>query len=341
MAEIIIISPAGCGEVSQWTDFQRNFALHEAARQRVSAQDVFIDYLNLTPSKVDHSIPAPVIFEWEYRGFAPKSSLLEIYDAVSGKMVLKRRCKGTKSRVYNFEAGKKYTFTISSGKVCASGCFTTANEIPRWINIPGATNVRDLGGRKTIDGKMVRQGLLFRGSEFDRHHFLKPAGRKELLERIGLKSDLDVRGGTEIAPGYVPPLDQEKVRWVNIQLRPYDMIFDDEQKERYAKCLKHLSKAENLPSYFHCWGCADRGGTLAFLLLALLGVPESELLADYEFTTCSVFSERKVGFKQFVTLLETLDTYADNMKDAAEKYFLDGGATKEDISNFRKLMLEA
>ena len=37
--------------------------------------------------------------------------------------------------------------------------------------------------------------------------------------------------------------------------------------------------------YFHCHGGADRTGTLAFLLEALLGVSESDLSKDFELTT--------------------------------------------------------
>ena len=341
---IVLTAPEADQSVSLWTDWQRNFALHEAARKRAATQDVFIDYLNLTPSKIDHSIPAPVKFEWETRGFTPSRSKLEVFEV--GKKnelvpVLCRSCRNSHSDVYNLKAGCKYAWKVSAGRIESKlSYFSTALEIPRWLNIPGATNVRDLGGRKTRDGKMVKQNLLFRGSEFDRHQFIKKSGIKELINFIGLKTDLDIRGGTEIVPNHVPALPQDKVAWVNFQLRPYDMIFTDEQKERYAGVLKYLTVPEHFPAYFHCWGSADRGGTLSLLLHALLGVDESEMLADYEFTTCSIFAERRVGFKQFVNLLETLDSYDKDLQVAAEKYFMEGGATKRDIAAFRKIMLE-
>ncbi len=340
MSGIRITRPKAGATVSLWTPFQRRFAECEAARKRVATQDVFIDYLNLTPSKLDHSIPQAVVIAWEYVGIAPKGVKLTLTELPSGKVEISRRCTGKSTRVYNLKINCRYRITLQAGEHRATREFFVADEAPRWLNVPGATNVRDCGGRTTTDGRRVKQNLLFRGSEFDRHHHLKPAGRRELLDHLKLRTDLDVRGGTEIAPGYTPPLDQARVAWVNIPLRPYDMIFTDEQRKYYADCLKYLSCAEHLPAYFHCWGCADRGGTLAFLLMALLGVPESELLADYEFTTCSVFAERRVGFKQFVNLLETLDKLDSNLAKAAEKYFLSGGATRRDVANFRKIMLE-
>ena len=39
------------------------------------------------------------------------------------------------------------------------------------------------------------------------------------------------------------------------------------------------------PVYFHCIGGADRTGTLAFLIEALVGVSESDLSKDYELTS--------------------------------------------------------
>ena len=44
--------------------------------------------------------------------------------------------------------------------------------------------------------------------------------------------------------------------------------------------------------FFHCFGGADRTGTVAFLVEALLGVSESDMSKDYELTT---YSSSRVG----------------------------------------------
>ena len=49
--------------------------------------------------------------------------------------------------------------------------------------------------------------------------------------------------------------------------------------------------------YFHCAGGADRTGTLAFLIEALLGVSESDLSKDYELTTFDGSNKRLRNYR--------------------------------------------
>jgi len=340
---IVLLAPAPEETVSLWTPFQRDFATREAARARAPRKDVFIDYLNLTPSKVDHSIPEPVVFKWSGAPEKGRRTLeiAEGSDPETAKVVIRHETEKDSFAVYNLKIATFYCWRVACGGFSSAWSrFRVADEAPRWIYVPGATNVRDLGGYKTKSGERVRQGMIYRGSEFDRHQIIKPSGKLVLYRDIKLKTDLDLRGGTEVPPGYKPTLDPEKVQWVNVAIRPYDMIFCDEQAKQYARILKLLADEKNYPVYFHCWGSADRGGTLAVLLEALLGVQESDILADYEFTTCSIFAERRVGFKQFDTLLEKLDALSPDLAEAAARYFLSGGATREDIAAFRRIMLE-
>ena len=44
--------------------------------------------------------------------------------------------------------------------------------------------------------------------------------------------------------------------------------------------------------YFHCTHGADRTGTIAYLIEALLGVDESDRITDYELTTLAGQSDR-------------------------------------------------
>ncbi|MCQ2378565.1 MAG: tyrosine-protein phosphatase [Victivallaceae bacterium] len=342
-APVELISPAEGETVSLWTCEQRRFAQCEAAKKRARRQDVFIDYLNLEPSRIDHSIPDPVVFRW--RAPRGKVSRLEIFagsDPEHPRLLERHTTKKETFAVYNLPVGARYFWRVSSGGAASeTRSFSVADETPRWIYVPGATNVRDFGGRTTVDGRRVRQDMLFRGSEFDRHQIIRPSGKRMLYGRFKLKTDLDVRGGTEIPPGYRPPLDPARVDWVNIPIRPYDLIFTDDERAKYARIVGLLADEKRYPVYFHCWGCADRGGTLAFLLGALLGIPEGELLADYEYTTCSIFAERRVGFRQFDSMLEKLDELAPDVNRAAEIYVKTGGATDEEIAAFRRIMLEA
>lgn len=50
-----------------------------------------------------------------------------------------------------------------------------------------------------------------------------------------------------------------------------------------APYLRVFANPDNYPIIFHCRGGADRTGSLAFILNALQGVSEADLIKDYEF----------------------------------------------------------
>ena len=99
----------------------------------------------------------------------------------------------------------------------------------------------------------------------------------------------------------------------------------------------------------HCQGGCDRTGTLAFQLLGLLGVSESDLAKEYEISS---FSD--IGFGRLRNTVKATDTYDYSGMVAAVKQY--DGATITDkfynfattgcvisadtITSFRNLMLE-
>ena len=48
-----------------------------------------------------------------------------------------------------------------------------------------------------------------------------------------------------------------------------------------------FADSKEKPVYFHCWGGADRTGTVGFLLGGLLGMSYTDLIIDYELTSFS------------------------------------------------------
>ena len=94
------------------------------------------------------------------------------------------------------------------------------------------------------------------------------------------------------------------------------------------------------PIVFHCIGGADRTGTVAMLLEALLGVPEDELWRDY-LTTGFVGGVSDAKHQQwFGSALKKLKEYPGaTLADKAEAYFLKLGFTKDDVSRLRERLL--
>ena len=76
--------------------------------------------------------------------------------------------KRTSLYVYNLKIATTYYWSVSAGDVVSDvSSFSTADCQPRNIYCDGVTNMRDLGGWKTTDGKRVKQGLLYRSGQWE------------------------------------------------------------------------------------------------------------------------------------------------------------------------------
>ncbi len=185
--------------------------------------------------------------------------------------------------------------------------FRTHARPPRWIHAPGITNLRDLGGWPLPDGRRVRQGLIYRSSEMNGHVTLQPAGRRVLEDELGLRTDLDLRGDGEPA---APVLDPDRVHWIQVPIRPYGEMLHADQAAGYRRIFEILADPARHPLLFHCWGGADRAGTVAHLLLAVLGVASEGLRQDYELTTQSIWGERREDSNAYRALRRALAGFA-------------------------------
>ena len=97
--------------------------------------------------------------------------------------------------------------------------------------------------------------------------------------------------------------------------------------------------------YFHCIAGADRTGSLAFILEAVLGVSEQEIEMDYEHTFYPGMKNfQGAAWKSYQDLKKGIMKYgkeSDSLQKCAELYLLDCGITPEEIEKFRSIMLEA
>ena len=163
-----------------------------------------------------------------------------------------------------------------------------------------------------------------------------------MTELLGIKTDLDVRGfGSEAGNLTKSPISGANLEYA--KLIAYHEIFDVPENVRYIFSL--LADKRNYPIYFHCSGGADRTGTLAFLINALLGVSYEDLIHDYEFTSFSIYKERnsakgkKYG-TNFHKFLDKLNTYeGTNLSEKVESYLLSIGVTAQEIQNIKDIML--
>ena len=162
----------------------------------------------------------------------------------------------------------------------AVATFTTTDQGPRNLKIDGVTNSRDLGGWATVDGKRVKQGMFYRTAKLStaKKEYITAAGKKTMLEELGIKSELDLRSGSsEIREESV----LEGVKLFNYGFSGSDMYKVEEQ---LPNIFKALADENNYPMFSHCAIGTDRTGVVAYLVLALLGVSEEDIYRDYCFS---------------------------------------------------------
>ena len=241
--------------------------------------------------------------------------------------------------------------------------FTTADSVPRWIEIEGRTrNMRDLGGWHTSDGRRVRIGMAFRGEAFNDDSVngdapganrLTMSDVKYLANDLGIKTDLDLRTEFETAGMKESPLGAG-VKFVHRSSRAYKEIFIPEGMKTMAENFRLFCDRANYPIFFHCIGGADRTGSLAYVLNGVLGVAKEDLERDWESTfypcvpnvveniTGKPFSDGTYwrSSRHFDDGFAKYARSGDTLKDRIVAYLLDCGVTLEEISRFRSIMLE-
>jgi len=173
----------------------------------------------------------------------------------------------------------------------------------------------------------------------NRHVEVTDEGARVLLDDLGVRTDLDLRG---IGGEALPALDPDRAQWVNVPIRPYEGIADEEGQRGYLEVFRVFAAPANYPILFHCWGGADRAGTVALLLNALLGVSREDLLRDYELTSLSIWGERSRSSDVFVPLLDALRSFGpdENINEQAENYLVAIGVTPDEIAAFRSHLVE-
>ncbi|MFI8960749.1 tyrosine-protein phosphatase [Streptomyces sp. NPDC053493] len=174
----------------------------------------------------------------------------------------------------------------------------------RHIPFQRLHNFRDLGGYRTADGGSVRWATLYRSDSLAKLAGPGPDARADLerFRELGIATVIDLRYPWEIeAKGRLPATEPQTWHNLSIEHRPYDQAEIDPDldpwrylADRFAEvaldgaaelreALEIIAAAEG-PLVFHCASGKDRTGLLAALVLALLGVPDEEILADFALT---------------------------------------------------------
>lgn len=231
----------------------------------------------------------------------------------------------------------RITLELENNQGCiAEGHFKTKWS-PRILEFENLRNVRDVGGWQTVDGKSVKQGLLFRGCELDgateKSYQITPAGKDFMVEDLKIKTELDLRPKTA---GIRDTLGS-KVTRLSVELPSYAGCFTDEGNEKLAEVFSTLAEPENYPVYLHCTNGADRTGIVCFLLEALVGMPEEYCYRDWELSLLAIGSGKYEQMNEFVEKLQKVN--GNNIQEKAENYLLSIGVTDAQIQSIRSILV--
>ena len=362
---------------------------------RVEREKYFDGAANAKSIKGHKGRPMPVTFSWSGGKPPYRFTIRRLPD---GKVFHDATVEVASNVVDSLEIAREWEWSVSDGTESANSRFRTEDRAPRLIRIDGVPNARDVGGWIGMDGRRIRQGLLFRTSglnnnapieyyslaeitklhaegklagmgdagrrharQLDRGDKLResdmrlvkrscfapgtarlaPEELNRVLKQYGFKTDIDLRGDNETYGMTGSPLGPS-VTWAYIPLvGGYGAFASDLHFDCKRKIFGTMFDTNSYPVVFHCIGGADRTGTIAFMIEALLGVDENTLALDYLLTGLTGGITDTKHKSWFDSMLQTLrDLPGDTNAEKMNGVFLRMGFTQKEIDDFREFMLE-
>lgn len=208
----------------------------------------------------------------------------------------------------------------------------------RWINSV-TSNMRDLGGWY-CDGGTVKYGMLFRGGE------PSVSDKSLMVDKIGIKHELQLRGKNEAPQQYsIWGIDftcPETYVWMSLS--------NTAAWKKILRCVFD-TVPYNLPLYFHCAAGADRTGTVAVMLEALLGMSQSDIDKDYELTCFSTGTGSEAQarrrdedeYKNYIAAIKAVsipEGVEDTFRNHAIYFVASLGFTADEINAYRSAMID-
>lgn len=186
---------------------------------------------------------------------------------------------------------------IYGGHVTPGHPLEAVGHPDRHIPLETAHNFRDLGGYPTVDGGSIRWGVVYRS---DALYSLTPADWA-VLDARGVRHVIDLRSTQEwetrgrfrddLYPAklhHFPVLD---IPWADDDTPDLDTAYDfllwaypemlRKGGHRLAAAVETIANVSD-PLVFNCAAGKDRTGLVAMLVLAIAGVADDLIVADFE-----------------------------------------------------------
>ena len=263
------------------------------------------------PDRSDKSLGVDLEFEVK-EGFEAEEYTVLVSEKQDMSNAKEIKTTGNKVNINNLFVNTEYYWKVVTDDEESEVATFTTGDYPRWMTCRSLTgeeggrgiyNVRDLGGYMTESGKRVKQGLVYRGGEITtmtssgHYNTITEVAKKAFREDMGMVGgvELDLRGNSDIGDNYKACGFSEDgdIQYVMHAIKSYEQTFTQTRSE-VAPIFEILKEADTKPVYFHCFGGADRTGTIGFLLNGLLGVSYEDLVIDFELTSYSSINNEHI-----------------------------------------------
>ena len=195
--------------------------------------------------------------------------------------------------IYNLVPGKEYSYLKQEDGDVVVGKFRTKANTVRMIRMADAdpvVNIRDLGGYK-CEGGHVAYNKVIRSATLAR--LTKDSTNTKILAALGItdeitfsssnpaRTDLGLWKGAYYGIDAYTSVLTKTTQWSKI-------------KSVFVRILNDVKSGGC--ALMHCFAGTDRSGTIAALLLGVLGVCEGDIIKDWEMTSmCCWFNRVRIS----------------------------------------------
>ncbi|KPD10078.1 hypothetical protein AM501_00755 [Aneurinibacillus migulanus] len=206
----------------------------------------------------------------------------------------------------------------------------------------GLYNFRDIGGYKTLNGRTMKTGILFRSDELSR------LSQKDLekINLLNIKSICDLRTLHEQKSKPSRIKTEQGIKLINVSIQDKSQEFTHLEFFRFLvskastidfrkimkdmyynmafvshvqinKVITLLSEQNNVPALIHCTSGKDRTGFISAVIQLFVGVPYQTVLNDYLLSN-DLIAPRMKKVERFIRWMSLFQVSPDRIKPMLE-----------------------